>query len=357
MNKELFMKTITVNASKKYNIIIDKNILSKVGEIAANEVGVSSCAVITDSTVDNLYSSTLIASLKSAGYKVSKFVFEAGEQSKNATVFVEILEFLATSGLTRSDCIFALGGGVVGDIAGFAASVYLRGIKFVQIPTTLLAMVDSSVGGKTGIDLKAGKNLAGAFHQPSLVICDTSLLSTLTPEIFADGCAEVIKYGVINDTELISLINAGISQNIEEVVAACINDKRIVVEEDEFDNGCRQLLNLGHTVGHAIEKCSNFNISHGSAVSIGMVIITRSAVKSEQCVHSALNELIKILKANSLPTECNYSAKELASVALSDKKRKGNTITLAVPYNIGDTKLVKISVDDLEAFIERGLSE
>ena len=349
------MKTITVNTSNNYKIIIDKNILSTAGDIAAKEIGVSGCAVITDSNVDKLYSSTLIASLESAGYKVSKFVFEAGEQSKNANTFIDILEFLASCELTRSDCIFALGGGVVGDIAGFAASVYLRGIKYVQIPTTLLAMVDSSVGGKTGIDLNSGKNLAGAFHQPSLVICDTSLLNTLPTEIFSDGCAEVIKYGIINDTDLISLINSGIRENIDEIVASCVNNKRLIVEKDEFDNGCRQLLNLGHTVGHAIEKCSDFNISHGSAVAIGMVVMMTVAVNSDLCDEYALEELIKILKENNLPTECSYTAKQLASVALSDKKRKGNTITLAIPYNVSDTRLVDISVDELEAFIERGL--
>lgn len=351
------MRTINVKASKNYKIIIDKDILSQAGEIAANEIGLSSCAVITDSTVDKLYSQALIDSLVSAGYTVSKFVFEAGEQSKNANTLIDIVEFLAASGLTRSDCIFALGGGVVGDIAGFAAAIYLRGIKFVQIPTTLLAMVDSSVGGKTGIDLKAGKNLAGAFHQPSLVICDTSLLNTLTPEIFADGCAEVIKYGIINDPLLFSLIESGIKENISEIIASCVKNKSRIVEDDEFDNGCRQLLNLGHTVGHAIEKCSNFEISHGSAVAIGMVIVTRSAVKCGLCDASALDKLIKILKSNALPTECNFTAAELTEVALSDKKRKGNTITLAVPYNIGDTRLVKTQVAELEKFIERGLDK
>ncbi len=349
------MKTINVKASKNYKIIIDKNILAQAGQISAKEVGVSNCAVITDSTVDRLYSNTLVNSLEAAGYKVSKFVFKAGEQSKNANTLIDILEFLATSGLTRSDYIFALGGGVVGDIAGFAAAIYLRGIRFIQIPTTLLAMVDSSVGGKTGIDLAAGKNLAGAFHQPSLVICDTSLLNTLTPETFSDGCAEVIKYGIINDSKLFSLLSSGIRENIDEIIASCITNKSLIVEKDEFDNGCRQLLNLGHTVGHAIEKCSNFEISHGSAVAIGMVIVMRSAVNVGFCKDSELDKLIKILEINNLPIECNFSAKQLTEVALSDKKRKGDTITLAVPYNIGDTRLVDIPVSELEIFIERGL--
>lgn len=349
------MKTIRVDASKKYNVMIGNGLLDSVGEICKEKIGVSRGVVITDSNVDKLYSNRLISSLSGAGYEITKFVFEAGEQSKNTDTFIEILEFLASASLTRSDCIFALGGGVVGDISGFAAAVYLRGIRFVQIPTTLLAAVDSSVGGKTGIDLKSGKNLAGAFHQPSLVVCDPLLLDTLTPEIFADGCAEVIKYGVINDRALFNKLKEGIRENIEEIIAACVQNKSNIVKADEFDTGMRQLLNLGHTVGHSIEKLSNFSISHGSAVAIGMVIVTRAAVAHGLCDVTALDELIDLVKKTKLPTKCSFSASEIASVALSDKKRQRNTINLIVPYAIGDTRLFPISVDHLEAFISKGL--
>ena len=174
------MKKITVNASKQYDVLIGNDLLEKAGEICLNYIGRCKAAIITDSNVDALYSRTLEKSLIQAGYDVTKFVFKAGEQSKNINTLIDILNFLADSDLTRSDCIFALGGGVVGDIAGFAASVYLRGIRFVQIPTTLLSAVDSSVGGKTGIDLNSKKNIVGAFHQPSLVICDYSLQDTLS---------------------------------------------------------------------------------------------------------------------------------------------------------------------------------
>ena len=246
--------------------------------IAASEVGVSNCAVITDSNVDKLYSNILISSLEKSGYKVSKFVFDAGEQSKNANTFVDILEFLANSGLTRSDCVFALGGGVVGDIAGFAASVYLRGIKFVQIPTTLLAAVDSSVGGKTAVNLPAGKNLVGAFHQPSLVLCDLDTLDTLPESVFQDGCAEVIKYGVIYDAGLFShLAENGLAFEREYVISRCVELKRNVVEQDEFDTGARQMLNYGHTIGHGIEAQSGFSVTHGQAVAIGMAIVSRAS--------------------------------------------------------------------------------
>ena len=350
------MKTILVDASKKYDVIIGGGLLDKVGELCKEKIGICKGVVITDSTVDKLYSDRLISSLVAVGYEVEKFVFEAGEASKNSKTLIDILEFLASTELTRADCIFALGGGVVGDISGFAAAVYLRGIRFVQIPTTLLAAVDSSVGGKTGIDLEAGKNLAGAFHQPSLVICDYSLLDTLEPKVFSDGCAEVIKYGVINDKPLFEILKGDIHKNIEKIIASCVQNKSNIVKADEFDTGMRQLLNLGHTIGHAIERLSDFAISHGSAVAIGMVIVMKASIAFGYCDKSELDELIFVLNNADLPTECEYSAKELAKVALSDKKRQRDTITLVVPFGIGDTRLLSIPVSKLEEFIAKGLS-
>ena len=350
------MKTIHVDASKKYDVMIGNGLLDKSGELCKEAVGLSRGVIITDSNVDKLYSDRLITSLSGAGYEVKKYVFEAGEQSKNSKTLIDILEFLAKSEITRSDCIFALGGGVVGDISGFAAAIYLRGIRFVQIPTTLLAAVDSSVGGKTGIDLEAGKNLAGAFHQPSLVICDPLLLNTLSPEIFADGMAEVIKYGVINDRELFDALKGDVKANIEEIIASCVKNKSNIVKADEFDTGMRQLLNLGHTIGHAIERASDFSISHGSAVAIGMAIVTRAAVAYGYCDEKELEEIICVLKKTNLPFECTCSAKELAKIALSDKKRQRDTITLVVPHAIGDTRLMPVSVTEIEEFIEKGLA-
>lgn len=351
------MKTITINASVKYDVIIGKDILKRTGELTLSVINRCKACIVTDDTVDSLYAKTVQDSLTDSGFEVIKFVFPHGEASKSTATLVAVLEFLAENRMTRSDCIIALGGGVVGDLAGFAAAVYLRGIRFVQIPTTLLAAVDSSVGGKTAVDLSVGKNLAGAFHQPSLVICDYTTLDTLTPEIFADGCAEVIKYGVIGDLPLFKLIKNGIRDNIEEVIANCVKNKADIVAEDEFDNGKRQLLNLGHTVGHAVEGCSDFKISHGSAVAIGMVIVMRSAVEMGLCQKNELTELVEMIKNNSLPTECPYSEKELAKVALADKKRKGGTITLVIPFSIGDSRLYKINVEELEKFISKGLKK
>ena len=351
------MKIIKVKASHEYDVIIERGALDRSGELAASVLRASTLCILTDDTVDALYGKRAQDSLEAAGFSVIKFVIPHGEASKNTTSLVNLLEFMAENAMTRSDAIVALGGGVVGDLAGFAAAIYLRGIKFIQIPTTLLACVDSSVGGKTGVDLVAGKNLAGAFHQPSRVICDPDTLDTLTPEVFADGCAEVIKYGIINDKPLFELLKRDIKENIEDIIAACVQNKADIVAADEFDTGKRQLLNLGHTVGHAIEARSDFAISHGSAVSMGTVIVTRAAVSLGLCDASELQEVIDMLSAASLPTECPFTADELTEISLRDKKRFGNTITLVVPYSIGDSRLYKINVTELKDFIKRGLDK
>ena len=349
------MKTVKVNASTAYNILIGKGLLDSCGELCREVISPCKLCVVSDDTVAALYLDRTKASLAAAGFEVISFVFPHGEASKNTATLIELVEFLAENRLTRTDCMVALGGGVVGDMCGFASAIYLRGIKFIQIPTTLLAAVDSSVGGKTAVDLNAGKNLAGAFHQPSLVICDYTTLDTLSPEIFADGCAEVIKYGVINDRDFFCRLENGIREQLEWVIEQCVINKRNVVEEDEFENGKRALLNLGHTVGHAIEACSDLSISHGSAVAMGMVIVMRAAVNEGLCPKDDLSLLLSALERENLPTACDFSAEELAESATSDKKREGDNITLVVPYSIGDTRLLKISVSELSEFIRKGL--
>ncbi len=350
------MKKITVNASKAYDIIIDKGILDRAGEYCLSALGDKTrLCILSDDNVAPLYIKRLADSLKAAGFDVLEYVIPHGEASKSTESLVELVEFMAESRLTRKDALVALGGGVVGDLGGFAAAVYLRGIRFIQVPTTLLACVDSSVGGKTAVDLRAGKNLMGAFCQPSLVLCDPETLDTLGDEIFSDGCAEVIKYGVINDRAFFESLKGGIKAQIEEVIASCVQNKANIVEEDEFDIGQRQLLNLGHTVGHAIELCSELRISHGSAVAIGMVIVMRSAVGMGICDEDDLLSLIDILKKEGLPTECDFSAEELTAVATADKKRSGDSINLVLPYGIGDSRLFKLPVSQLCEFIERGL--
>ncbi|MBR0449830.1 MAG: 3-dehydroquinate synthase, partial [Clostridia bacterium] len=325
------MRTVTVNASVSYKILIEKNLLVSSGKHIKDCFGNAKLCIVTDDTVDALYSSTLEASLTSEGLSFIKFVIPHGEASKNAENLVSLLELMAESRLTRADAIIALGGGVVGDLAGFAAGIYLRGIRFAQIPTTLLAMVDSSVGGKTAIDLKAGKNLAGVFHQPSLVLCDPNALNTLPSDIFSDGCAEVIKYGIINDRAFFDSLKLGIRESIEDVIERCVSIKARIVELDEFDNGTRQLLNLGHTAGHAVELCSDFTVSHGSAVAIGTVIATKIAYSLKLCSKLELDETVALISAQGLPTKSPYSASQLAKIATADKKRSGDSISFVIP--------------------------
>lgn len=350
------MNTVTVRASKQYDILIGQGLLPTLGAEAKKLRKAQKVCVISETTVYPLYGAAAEESLKSAGFSVVSYVFPAGEESKSGQVFLDLLNFLAENRLTRSDMIVALGGGVVGDLAGFAAASYLRGIRFIQVPTTLLAAVDSSVGGKTAIDLPAGKNLAGAFYQPSLVLCDTNTLSTLPDEIFRDGCAEVIKYGILYDRNFFDYLRStGVSFDREKVIRRCAELKRNVVAEDEFDTGARMKLNLGHTVGHGIEANSQFAVSHGKAVAIGTAIVSRAAAKCGMLSQADANAIVDILNAYGLPTATEYSAEELAHFMLSDKKRSGGTVNLIIPREIGRCEIIPTPVEKLAAFVEAGL--
>ena len=350
------MKKIKVRASKEYEILIDAGLIDRVGEYChATFSDTRRALVLTDDRVAALYLDRVEASLRDSGFETDSFVIPEGEASKNPQVLIQVLEYMAQRRFTRKDIIVALGGGVVGDLGGFAASVYLRGIEFAQIPTTLLAAVDSSVGGKTAVDLAAGKNLMGAFWQPSVVLCDPQTLDTLDAHVFADGFAEVIKYGVINDRAFFESLGDGVRDKIEDIIAACVMNKAQIVEGDEFDRGQRQLLNLGHTVGHAIEICSDFKISHGHAVAVGMVIAMRGAVSMGICPEEDLRALIHTLEDAGLDTECGFSAEELCAVATADKKRMGESITLVLPYGLGDCRLYELKIGELRRFIEKGL--
>lgn len=350
------MTTVTVRASRPYEVTIGRGLLDTVGRQAAGQWKGRSAAVVSDSTVAPLYLNRVKDSLERAGFRVHSFVFPAGEDQKNGGTYLKLLEFLAARRLTRADGLIALGGGVVGDLAGFAAATFLRGIGFLQLPTTLLAAVDSSVGGKTAIDLTNGKNLAGAFYQPQAVLCDLDTLDTLPAEVFADGCAEVIKYGMIGDPALLArLETVDFRADPEELVARCVAQKRDLVEQDEFDTGARQLLNLGHTLGHGVEACSGYTVSHGRAVAIGMTLVTRAAVAFGRCPAEVLPRLRRLLEWYGLPDATAYSAQALYEKTLSDKKRSGDTISLVVPIAWGASQLVRIPVSELPAWIERGL--
>lgn len=347
------MEIIKVNASKEYEVIIGSGILPSLGEKCASLLGKHRAIIVTDSNVAPLWLAETKSSLESAGIETIDFIFPAGEESKSKETLFALLEFMAENKLTRSDFAVALGGGVTGDMTGLAASLYLRGIPFVQVPTTLLAAVDSSVGGKTAVNLTAGKNLMGAFYQPELVLCDTCTLGTLPESIFADGMAEVIKYGVIFDKDLFDKVQSGdVKSDIESIIARCVELKRDVVAKDEFDKGDRQLLNFGHTMAHSIEKCSNFEISHGSAVAIGMVIAAKASAALGWSNEDCTQAIIEANKNNGLPVECGFAPNDLADVALSDKKRTGGTINFVVPEVMGNCILKKIPVETLYKIAE-----
>ena len=350
------MNTIHISASRPYDVHIGGGLLQTLGQRASQLCRGRTVCIVSDDTVAALYEKTARTSLEEAGFTVHTYVFPHGEESKSGENFLRLLGFLAQCHLTRSDLLVALGGGVTGDLTGFAAACYLRGVKYLQIPTTLLAMVDSSVGGKTAIDLPQGKNLCGAFYQPVEVLCDTDLLATLPEDIFRDGCAEVIKYGVLGDRKLFDdLKMTHARQQLDRVVTTCVDAKRAVVEEDEFDTGRRQLLNLGHTLGHAIEKNSNFALSHGQCVAIGMAMMARAAHKLGFCGVQTRNEILNLLSWYGLPTETDQDPTAIYLSALGDKKRQGGALTLVVPREIGVCDLHRIEVGELPAWIAAGM--
>lgn len=347
------MKKITVHASIEYDILIQDGIIKSCGDIIKEKTKAQKIAIITDDTVDDLYGKVVEDSISKAGFDIIKFVFPHGETSKCADTLVEIYDFLCENSITRTDCLVALGGGVAGDITGFAAATFLRGMDFVQIPTTLLAQVDSSVGGKTAIDLKGGKNLVGAFKQPLCVICDPETLRTLTPEIFSDGMGEVIKYGMIRDEKLFELVakydQESIWADITDIIAKCISIKRDVVEMDEFDTGERMILNFGHTLGHAIESYYHYETySHGSAVAVGMCMMA-----DKTCDTEIANRLKDCVKAYNLPTDVPVDVKELVPLCSKDKKRAASQLRFIVCKTIGKAEIHTMSFDSFSAWMEK----
>ena len=350
------MNTIHVAATREYDVLIGTGLLGQLGSYVAAMQKVSKVCIVSDSNVWPLYGKTALDSLAARGLETTHFVFHAGEENKNPDTYLHLLNHLAEHRITRTDLIVALGGGVVGDLAGFAAATYLRGIPFIQVPTTLLAAVDSSVGGKTAIDLPGGKNLVGAFYQPSLVLCDIDCLNTLPDDVFRDGCAEVIKYGILYDSELFAhLTERGPEFDRQAVITRCVELKRNVVAEDEFDTGSRMKLNLGHTFGHGVEAQSNFEISHGKAVAIGMAIVARAAAAAGLCNLDTKEQILHVIGQFGLPDGCSYTAAQLYHAALSDKKRNGRTVNLIVPHEIGSCSIEQMLMDNIESFIQAGL--
>ena len=350
------MHTVTVSASRPYAVHIGGGLLDRAGELLAGATKSRRCVVVTDSTVGPLYGDRVLAALERAGFAPLLFTFPAGERSKNLSTYGQILDFFAKNRLTRSDLVVALGGGVTGDMAGFAAATYQRGVDYVQIPTTFLAASDSSVGGKTAVDLAEGKNLAGAFWQPRMVICDTDTFRTLPGEVFDDGAAETVKHGLIADRDFLRLLMTGdLRERIDDVVRRNVEIKAAVVAEDEFEGGRRKILNFGHTLGHAIEKNSDFTVTHGHAVAMGMVLACRAAEKLGYSPAGTLEAVRGACRRFGLPTECPYTAGELYAAATGDKKRDGGSIDVVVLREIGRAETVRLDMAGLRAFTEAAL--
>lgn len=333
---------LTVHTSVPYEIIISRGCLNHAGELAAKLFRPGTRAVVVgDSNVMPLYAEKVVSSLEAAGIATGKFVFPAGEENKRLSTIEAMYGAFAQNGITRSDFVVALGGGVTGDMAGFASATWLRGIKFIQIPTSLLAQIDSSIGGKTGIDVPQGKNLVGAFHQPSLVLIDPDTLDTLPPHFFADGMGEAIKHGCIKSRELFDLIqNTDVRSDMENMIARNLEIKRAAVEQDEFDNGERMLLNFGHTFGHALEKLHGYKgLSHGQAVGIGMVMMAKCGERAGLTEPGTAENITRVLEKYGMPVSDDTDVSKIVDAAMLDKKARGGIVNLVMLKKIGESFL------------------
>lgn len=350
------MKTITVHASTAYEILIENGLLAQCGEKIRSVSDAKKAVVVTDDIVGPLYAEQTTASLQAAGVETTVFTFPHGEEQKSHATLLSLYSFLCAQNITRKDILVALGGGVVGDLTGFAAATFQRGMAFVQIPTTLLAQIDSSVGGKTGVNIPEGKNLVGAFKQPLLVLCDPAVLDTLPTETFCDGVAEAIKYGAIEDAALFALLDSDkMRSRLDEVIYTCVDIKRRLVEADEFDTGSRMLLNFGHTFGHAIEQHYAYQrYTHGQAVAIGMVKMTRLFEQSGLTLPQTTEQLETALRRYQLPVSDEVDDQALVSACLHDKKSLGGTIHLIGVRKIGESFIHSIPAAGFAKFIEGG---
>ena len=353
------MRTVRVNAaSKSYDVLIGKNAVEALGEEAKKLCpGAIKTLVVSETNVAPLYLDAVKAQLEGAGFEVTDYVFEAGEQNKNINEIAGMWNKMAEKGFTRTDFVVGLGGGVTTDMAGFAASTFLRGIKVIQLPTSLLAMVDASVGGKTGIDIPMGKNQVGAFWQPSLVLEDTSFLKTLPDEVFTEGMGEVTKYAFIMDEKLMDLLekqNGNIRDDaavLENVIGMCVSDKAEIINEDETDNGRRQILNFDHTAGHVIERDSGFTKPHGICVAKGMGIFMDACVKEGTLSAEDAKRMKDLLAMYKLPASDEITAEDIVKGAMNDKKKRGNTLSVILVNKIGKAEIKKMTAEEFLKFL------
>lgn len=366
------MINIEINTSSRYEVLMGEGILTRAGELITKALGLTSgegtrLGIISDENVTRIYGgddSVIAGSLRDAGFTVRCFTFPGGEHNKNLNTVSHITDFLCENHFTRSDALVAFGGGITGDITGFAASIYMRGIPFIQVPSTLLSAVDSSVGGKTGVNNSYGKNLIGAFHQPEAVIFDPTLLKTLSRDLLLDGMAEMLKAGFIGDMSIVSEavdLGEGLLSDTEaltRLAAKAVAVKRDIVAEDEKEKGNRRLLNLGHTLAHSIEALSDFTVSHGHAVAMGMRIIAKAAA-AQGWTDSSAGDMAQItdeaLGAFGFPEMPDFSAGDLARIALHDKKAHAGSVSIVYPYRPGECRITDVENNRLEAVIASGL--
>ena len=344
------MRSVTVNASTPYEVVIGSGVSGRIGEYLAQLGRKGKVMIVTDSHVAPLYAEGVADELVYRGFEPSIYTFDAGEESKTLKTYGEILAFLAEEGFSRTDTVLALGGGVTGDMAGFAAATYMRGVAFVNMPTTLLAAIDSSVGGKTAVDLPQGKNLVGAFYQPSLVLFDTDFMKTLPYDEIRNGLGEGVKYAVLEGGAIFDILSEGLtSENLEDFIYLCVDAKRRIVEADEKEGGKRKLLNLGHTVAHAVETVTEFVVPHGVAVAYGVRVMARLASQRGELPEEEFYKIEELLLSNDLGLELN-PIEELIPHFVADKKRAGDRLTLVTIAGIGDCRLTEIPVAEAGAY-------
>ncbi|GAA0747215.1 3-dehydroquinate synthase [Clostridium oceanicum] len=353
------MKSLSINLpDENYNIFIEKGLLDKVGYKIKEIYKGEKIAIVTDDNVYRIYGDKIKNILEKINFKIKFVVIENGEKSKSITVLQDIYNGFLDFNLTRSDLIITFGGGVVGDIGGFAAATFLRGVPFIQIPTTLLSQIDSSVGGKVAVNLKRGKNLIGNFYHPKAVFIDPKVLKTLDKRVFNDGLGECIKYGCIKDEKLFSKLEGYKSyeelyNDIEYIIHRCCSIKKEFVEDDEKDTGKRMILNFGHTIGHAIERYFNYSLyTHGEAVAIGMYMMTNSSEKIGETNTGTAEKIKKLLIKYNLP----YASKKvdidkIVETVSLDKKRKGNNINLILIKSIGESFIKKIKKEEASKYV------
>lgn len=346
---------IPVNTGRPYTVTVERGALDQVGLLAAQlKKSGAKALLVSDSNVAPLYGDRVEASLKTAGFQTRRFVFPAGEEHKRLETVMDIYRALAEGGFTRTDFLVALGGGVAGDMGGFAAATFLRGMDFIQVPTSLVAQADASVGGKTGVDLSFGKNLVGAFHQPIAVVSDPEALSTLPQRYVNDGLGEVIKHGCIADPALFEALEEGaVLEDWENVVARSVAIKRDFVEADTRDTGRRMILNFGHTCGHALEKLHRFQgLSHGEAVGAGMLLACRAGEKLGVTAPGTGERLRRVLERYGLPTEPGFSVREIVEATALDKKSDGETVRFILIKDIGESLIRPMTREELLEALE-----